>query len=107
MNSMTEIPVIPSDYEVFSQSSRLTIMLLLTSHKQAKFTEIQKLLKLSPGNLDHHLKKLEQLKYIRIYKKIFPTRPLTMIEITEEGKASFNEYLSILKEIISRANDTS
>jgi DNA-binding MarR family transcriptional regulator len=84
--------IIPSD-EIFSTSCRLTIMILLYNHRRINFTELQKLLKLTPGNMDHHVKKLENAGYIRTYKKLFLKRPLTMIEITKTGKKAFKDYI--------------
>jgi DNA-binding transcriptional ArsR family regulator len=48
----------------------LTIMLLLYLHKKVGFTELQKLLQLTPGNLDHHLRKLTQAGYIKTTKTL-------------------------------------
>ncbi|MFX1283024.1 MAG: transcriptional regulator [Promethearchaeota archaeon] len=99
---MTELNKIPEEFEIFIPTVRLTIMILLYNHQKVTFTELQRLLNLTPGNLDHHLKKLENSNSIRMYKKIFPQRPLTVIEITETGKKSFHEYITILKGILNQ-----
>lgn len=78
-------------------------MILLLNHNKVNFTELQKLLQLTPGNLDHHLKKLEAANYVKTYKKLSSLRrPLTMVEITAHGKKAFEEYIKNLREILNR-----
>ncbi len=93
--------ILPTD-KPFSTSVRLTIMILLYIHQRINFTDLQKLLNLTPGNLDHHLRKLEQEGYIRRYKKLSAIRkPLTMVELTIEGKIDFKEYLISLHDLLN------
>ncbi|MFX0141554.1 MAG: winged helix-turn-helix domain-containing protein, partial [Candidatus Hodarchaeota archaeon] len=61
--------ILPTD-GLFTTSVRLTIMILLFNHKKINFTELQKLLNLTSGNLNHHLKKLENANYVKTYKKL-------------------------------------
>jgi DNA-binding MarR family transcriptional regulator len=78
-------------------------MILLFNHKKINFTELQKLLRLTPGNLDHHLKKLETAKYVRTYKKLSSLRrPLTIVEITPQGKTAFEDYIASLREVLNK-----
>lgn len=92
--------ILPSD-KIFITSVRLTIMLLLLNHKKINFTELQKLLHLTPGNLDHHLRKLEDAHYVKTYKKLSSLRkPLTMIEITDKGKSDFIRYIKKFKDVL-------
>ena len=94
--------ILPED-KLFTPSIRLTIMILLLTHKKINFTELQKLLGLTPGNLDHHAKKLEKAGYVKIYKKLSPFRkPLTQIEITSTGKQSFENYLKNFRDILNK-----
>ena len=75
-------------------------MLILYTHKKVLFNEFKDLLDITPGNLDHHLKKLEEVDYIRIKKRIFPSRPLNEISITNVGISAFKEYCSKFKSIL-------
>ena len=52
--------------EIFSDQQRFTIMLLLYLHKKAGFTQLQKLLGLTPGNLDYHIRKLEEIGLLKL-----------------------------------------
>lgn len=93
--------IIPSD-KIFTTSIRLTIMLILFSHKKILLNELKSILELTSGNLDHHLRKLETIGYITTRKSFFPTRPLTIVEITKEGFDAFKEYLSKIKEVLNQ-----
>ena len=94
--------ILPED-KLFTPSIRLTIMILLLTHKKINFTELQKLLNLTPGNLDHHVKKLEKAGYVKVYKKLSPLRsPLTLIEVTSTGKLSFESYLKNFRDILNK-----
>ncbi|MFX0087684.1 MAG: transcriptional regulator, partial [Candidatus Hodarchaeota archaeon] len=92
--------ILPND-TLFTTSVRLTIMILLLNHKKINFTEMQKLLQLTPGNLDHHLRKLVDAHYVKTYKKLSSLRkPLTMVEITDNGKKDFIEYIKKFKDVL-------
>jgi DNA-binding MarR family transcriptional regulator len=96
-----ENSTIPTD-ELFTTSVRITIMLLLFNHKRISFTELQKLLQLTSGNLDHHIKKLESANYVKTYKKFTSSkRPLTTVEITSHGKTVFEKYIKNLKNVLN------
>ncbi|OLS27687.1 MAG: hypothetical protein HeimC3_02640 [Candidatus Heimdallarchaeota archaeon LC_3] len=86
--------------KIFTSGIRFSIMIILLQHSEISLNNLQKLLKITPGNLDHHLKQLEQHKLIKKNSKIFKTRFLVHITITEEGKRDFKEYINKIKNII-------
>ena len=96
---MSETPEVVSRGEIFSASPYLTIMLLLYLHKRVGFTELQKLLQLTPGNLDHHLRKLTQAGYIKTTKTL-SWRPLTLVEPTREGMEAFRDFAVKLRKML-------
>lgn len=98
---VTEPLDIPDGSGVFSAQQRFTIMLLLYLHKKAGFTEVQKLLQLTPGNLDHHVRKLEEVGYVKT-RHILDWRPLKVIEITKLGAAAFKEYATNLRRLLEQ-----
>lgn len=77
-------------------------MLILFTHKKIRFSELQTLLNLSAGNLDHHLRKLEGAAYIVKKRVLFPKRSQTMIIITELGRNSFKEFSHKLSNILNK-----
>ena len=102
MDKKDEKIELPPSNGIFSFSIRFNIMLLLYVHKKISFIELQKLLNLTSGNLNHHLTKLTEEDYIQNKKIIFSTKPMNMIFITEKGKQDFKSYLSNFKDILSK-----
>ncbi|AEC52373.1 hypothetical protein PNA2_1457 [Pyrococcus sp. NA2] len=80
---------------------RLGIMIFLLPRRRALFSEIQRVLDLTPGNLDSHLRALQREGFVKVYK-VIADRPRTMIEITEKGSRETMKFLRTLKEIIER-----
>ena len=93
-----EAPEIHDKGGIFSAQQRFTIMLLLYLHKRAGFTEVQKLLQLTPGNLDHHVRKLEEVGYVRT-RHVLDWRPLKVIEISKAGSQAFRDYAVNLRKL--------
>ena len=93
--------VIPENQIFFSQV-RFTILLILTVHNKATFSELQKLLCLTPGRLDYHLNKLLENNLITRRRAFISQRALIVIEITTEGKYSFENYISEVQGILSK-----
>ena len=96
---MDEAREILKEGEIFQALPRLTIMLLLYLHKKVGFTELRKLLQLTPGNLDHHIRKLKDAGYL-ITRHAISWRPLVVIEITQEGANAFREYALTLRTLL-------
>lgn len=71
---------------------RLGVLLLLKIHKSLPFSELQKALKLTSGNLNSHLNKLNNTGLIEISKKFIDLRPRTLITITIDGRDRLNSY---------------
>lgn len=85
---------------VLGNPVRLGIMLFLLSRRRVLFRELQRVLEVTPGNLDSHLKTLEKAQYVRI-RKIFADRPRTAVEITDKGAEETGRYLEVLKEVLN------
>ena len=86
---------------IFSAQQRFTIMLLLYLHKRAGFTELQKLLQLTPGNFDHHIRKLEEVGYVKT-RHVLDWRPLKVIEISKAGARAFKDYTVNLRKLLEQ-----
>jgi len=96
---MTEPKEVLGKNEIFSAPHRLTIMLVLYLHRKARFIDLQKLLHLTPGNFDYHVRKLKQAGYVRT-RKALSWRPLTVVEITEDGAKAFRDYAAKLRKML-------
>ena len=86
---------------VLSSPARLAIMLLLAIKRKMYFSELQKALGLTPGNLGSHLKRLEEAGYIKVRKVLTRIRPLTLVSIRPEGEAALYRHMELLKSALS------
>ncbi|MBU6999091.1 MAG: transcriptional regulator [Theionarchaea archaeon] len=80
-----------------SNPVRLGIMILLKRKPRMIFSEIQKVLQLTSGNLNSHLNHLERSGYISMKKGLLSKGPRTIVEITTAGEEELKTYLSRLK----------
>ncbi|UCH90300.1 MAG: transcriptional regulator [Thermoplasmata archaeon] len=85
---------------ILSQHTRLAIMITLVSQGKIVFSELQKILEVTPGNLDSHLRKLEESGYVKITKAFLSKGPRTVITITDDGYHSTMLYISKLKQAL-------
>jgi DNA-binding MarR family transcriptional regulator len=86
---------------VFQSQPRFSIMYLLFLKRKIGFIELKQLLKLTPGNLDHHLRKLEESGLVRS-RRMLSWRPLVIVEITHSGAETFRGYIFKLKGLLEK-----
>ena len=97
---MEEIRRILSADPQLQNPTRFAIMLLLRIKRRMFFSELQKALKLTPGNLGSHLKKLEDAGYVKIRKVFTPIRILTMVSISDYGERALLDYVDNLRKVL-------
>jgi DNA-binding HxlR family transcriptional regulator len=89
---------------VIHERARLSVLTsLITNPKGLAFGDLKQLCALTDGNLNRHLRVLEEGKLVEIVKKIDHNRPLTICRITTTGRARFVEYLSTLEQVVQDA----
>jgi DNA-binding HxlR family transcriptional regulator len=81
------------------EKGRLGIMTLLATRPSWSFQDLKAELKLSDGNLVTHLRTLHQAGYVSVTKEILD-RPQTTYALTAKGRSSFQDYLSVLEQIV-------
>ncbi len=87
---------------VLGSPARLGIMVYLLAKEKAYFTELLNVLKMTPGNLDSHLRKLRKSEYVVVRRVISYDRPRVVIKITEKGRLETIKYLGILRSILEK-----
>ena len=90
---------------VIHQPIRLQIMSLVTSldgEMHIEFTNLQKILQVTAGNLGAHLRKLEDEGFISIQKTFLSRKPHTYIETTPLGHQAFAEHVAALADILQQ-----
>jgi DNA-binding transcriptional ArsR family regulator len=89
---------------VFHEKARLGILTSLISQpKGISFSQLRQLCGLTDGNLSRHIQVLEEAGIVALIKGYEGKRPLTMCELTEQGKARFLDYLAILEQVLQGA----
>ncbi len=102
---MTDSLNLTSEERVFQAQPRFSIMYLLFLKRKIGFIELKELLGLTPGNLDHHIRKLEEIGFVHS-RRVLSWRPLVIISITSSGIHTFREYILKLKGLLSGIPDS-
>lgn len=90
--------------KIFHEPNRLAIMsTLCAADRGIPFSDLKAACRLTDGNLNRHLKVLEEEGVIRMDKAFVQSRPRTTIYLTKTGFKRFNEYLSALAEVLEQA----
>jgi len=103
---MTENPDNPYDAleRIFHEPNRLSIMsALCAADGGLSFNELKEECGLTDGNLNRHLKVLEEAEAVKIRKSFVDAKPRTTISLSKAGLQRFNEYLSALSEVLKKA----
>ena len=82
------------------EKGRLAIMTLLASRVSWSFQDLKAELKMSDGNLVTHLRTLHDAGLVSVTKEILD-RPQTSYSLTAKGRTAFQEYLSVLEQIVN------
>lgn len=91
---------------VMHEKARLGILTSLVGHPEGLlFTDLKELCSLTDGNLNRHLKVLQESGLVDVLKGHSRNRPQTLCRITAKGRARFLDYLNALEQVISDAAD--
>lgn len=85
---------------VLHQPLRTRIVAYLSTREEATFTELKKLLDVTDGNLEAHIKKLRAAEYVVTHKVKGEGRPQTFYRLTESGKTEFKKYVNQLQSLL-------
>lgn len=89
---------------VIHEKARLGILTSLMAQPEGVlFSELKELCALTDGNLNRHLKVLQETGLVEVWKGIRQNRPQTLCRITPEGRRRFVEYLGVLEQVITDA----
>jgi DNA-binding transcriptional ArsR family regulator len=89
---------------IFHEPGRLAIMsAVCAADKGVSFTELKESCNLTDGNLNRHLKVLEEAGAVRIEKTFVKSKPRTTIRISRKGLEQFSDYLAALAGVLENA----
>ncbi|MGI8819348.1 MAG: transcriptional regulator [Chthoniobacterales bacterium] len=81
------------------EKARLGIMTLLATRVSWPFQELKAELNLTDGNLVTHLRILHDAGFVAVTKEMLD-RPQTSYSLTVKGRRSFQDYISVLEQIV-------
>lgn len=85
------------------QPLRTQIAAYLAGAGEATFSDLKRLLGVSDGNLDAHLKKLLAADYVDARKSSDGPRPQTVYTLTPAGREALRGYVAALQGLIAFA----
>ncbi|MBM4162970.1 MAG: helix-turn-helix domain-containing protein [Lentisphaerae bacterium] len=89
---------------LFHEPKRLAILsALCTARNGLAFTELRDTCRLTDGNLNRHLKTLEEAGIVRVQKAFVNDKPRTTIVLTRGGLTRFHQYLETLESVLQEA----
>jgi DNA-binding MarR family transcriptional regulator len=90
---------------IIHEPARLMILALLYVVESGDFTFLMRQTGLTWGNLSSHMSKLEAAGYIEVEKTFKGKKPHTMLRLTDEGRAAFQEYVQSMKQVFDDLTD--
>ena len=75
----------------------------LDSDDSITFPRLQEILRMTPGNLSVHLRKLEDAGYVEVTKTHHGRTPATLIRLSRRGRFAFEEYVTALRTLLPPA----
>ena len=89
---------------VIHERARLSVLTSLMTHpKGVSFGDLKQLCSLTDGNLNRHLRVLEEARMVSIAKGHDRNRPQTICRITPSGQKRYLEYLETLEQVVRDA----
>jgi DNA-binding HxlR family transcriptional regulator len=86
--------------ELLLSKIRLGIVAELLTAQWIAFSELQRGLDASQGNLGAHLAKLVDAGYVDEEKKFVNRRPQTQYRLTERGRSAFSAHVTQLQSLL-------
>jgi len=89
---------------VIHERARLSVLTsLITNPRGLAFGDLKQLCDLTDGNLNRHLRVLEEAGMVESVKTMDRNRPLTTCRITVSGRGRYLEYLATLEQVVKDA----
>lgn len=96
MSASDDLPALD---RLIHEPSRLAILTVLSSAKDADFVFLQRTLHLTNGNLSSHLTKLEEAGLIAIEKSFVGKKPRTSVALTDVGRKRIRTHWEQLEDL--------
>lgn len=87
-----ELSALPSPNRLIHEPARLAILAVLSSCASADFVFLQKVTRLSKGNLSVQLTNLEEAGLVIIHKEIIDKKTRTTVSLSKRGISELADY---------------
>jgi DNA-binding MarR family transcriptional regulator len=84
------------------QRVRLAILTVLSETPECKFATLRDELGLTDGNLNRHLRVLEEAGLLQVTKAYEGRRPCTWLRLTRSGRDALREEITALENLVKR-----
>ena len=92
---------------IFHEPNRLAIMSALCGAREGlTFNALKETCALTDGNLNRHLRVLEESGAVRIQKAFIDAKPRTTIRLSARGLERFAQYLEALNDVLEKARQS-
>lgn len=91
--------------EVVHQRVRLGILAILGEVTECRFSVLRDSLGLTDGNLNRHLRVLEDARLLQVRKGYEGRRPCTWLRLTREGKQALRIEVATLERLVARLRE--
>jgi predicted ArsR family transcriptional regulator len=88
--------------ELFLSKIRLAVVAELLATEWVTFTELQKSIDATNGNLGAHLGKLIEASYVKEHKRFEGRRPQSRYQLTNAGRSAFLRHVADLQALAGR-----
>ncbi|WP_226012592.1 transcriptional regulator [Halomicrobium salinisoli] len=82
------------------QPTRLQIFAHLYRHGETSFSDLTDALDVTEGNLASHVQRMEEADALRVEKEFVDRKPQTTYELTDAGRALFEDHVETLEALI-------
>lgn len=90
---------------ILHQPVRTQVVAYLLGRGEATFSELKRVLRVSDGNLESHLKKLIAADYVATRKDARSARQQTVYSLTDAGEAALRRYTATLQRMLGFGAD--
>jgi DNA-binding MarR family transcriptional regulator len=88
---------------IIHEKGRLAIMSSLAASPELSFTELRDTLNMTDGNLNTHIRTLQEAGYVSVSKSYQNNRPHTACAMTAQGHKAFTAYINLLEKIVQQS----
>src|SRR3569623_317718 len=89
---------------VLHEKARLGMLTSLVANPAGlSFNDLKELCSLTDGNLNRHLKVLQEAGQVEVHKGVERKRPLTLCRMPPAGRERFLDYVEVLEQVVRDA----